>query len=111
MTLEALTMEILEKLMAQDTINPPGNERRGAVCLKEIFDREGIDCQIQELGENRANFIAQIGSGRPILEFSGHLDVVPCVGEWTHPPIQTTQEGAYIYGRGACDMKGGVRIG
>ena len=108
MTLEALTMEILEKLMAQDTVNPPGNERRGAVCLKEIFDREWIDCQIQDLGENRANFIAQIGSGRPILEFSGHLDVVPCVGEWTHPPIQATQEGAYIYGRGACDMKGGV---
>ena len=108
MTHEALTISILEQLMREDTINPPGNERRGALCLKAIFDREGIPCELQELGGNRANFIAQLGSGRPILEFSGHLDVVPCVGEWTHAPLAATQEGERIYGRGACDMKGGV---
>ena len=33
MTHEALTLEILNRLMAEDTINPPGNERRGALCL------------------------------------------------------------------------------
>ena len=31
---DALTLEIFEALMAQDTINPPGNEMRGALCLK-----------------------------------------------------------------------------
>lgn len=108
MTHDALTMAIFERLMAEDTVNPPGNERRAALCLKEIFDREGIPCEIQELGDNRANFIAQLGSGQPVLEFSGHLDVVPCVGAWTHEPIRATQEGERIYGRGACDMKGGV---
>lgn len=105
---DALTLEIFEALMAQDTINPPGNEKRGALCLKEIFDREGIPCEVQDLGDNRANFIASFGEGNKILEYSGHLDVVPCVGNWQHTAIGTTEEGELIYGRGACDMKGGV---
>lgn len=105
---DALTLEIFEALMAQDTINPPGNEKRGALCLKEIFDREGIPCEVQDLGNNRANFIASFGEGDKILEYSGHLDVVPCVGNWQHTAIGTTEEGDLIYGRGACDMKGGV---
>lgn len=105
---DALTLEIFEALMAQDTINPPGNEKRGALCLKEIFDREGIPCEVQDLGSNRANFIASFGEGDKILEYSGHLDVVPCVGNWQHTAIGTTEEGELIYGRGACDMKGGV---
>lgn len=105
---DALTLEIFEALMAQNTINPPGNEKRGALCLKEIFDREGIPCEVQDLGNNRANFIASFGEGDKILEYSGHLDVVPCVGNWQHTAIGTTEEGELIYGRGACDMKGGV---
>ena len=105
---DALALEIFEALMAQDTINPPGNEKRGALCLKEIFDREGIPCEVQDLGDNRANFIASFGEGDKILEYSGHLDVVPCVGDWQHTAIGTTEEGELIYGRGACDMKGGV---
>lgn len=105
---DALTLEIFEALMAQNTINPPGNEKRGALCLKEIFDREGIPCEVQDLGNNRANFIASFGEGDKILEYSGHLDVVPCVGNWQHTAIGTTEEDDLIYGRGACDMKGGV---
>ena len=105
---DALTLEIFEALMAQDTINPPGNEKRGALCLKEIFDREGIPCEVQDLGDNRANFIASFGEGDKILEYSGHLVVVPCVGNWQHTAIGTREEGDLIYGRGACDMKGGV---
>lgn len=105
---DALTLEVFEALMAQNTINPPGNEKRGALCLKEIFDREGIPCEVQDLGDNRANFIASFGEGDKILEYSGHLDVVPCVGDWQHTAIGTTEEGDLIYGRGACDMKGGV---
>lgn len=105
---DALTLEIFEALMAQDTINPPGNEMRGAFCLREIFDREGIPCEVQDLGHNRANFIACFGEGEKMLEYSGHLDIVPCVGDWKHTAIGTTEEGDLIYGRGACDMKGGV---
>lgn len=103
-----LTLFILAKLMEQDTVNPPGNERRAALMLTDIFDAQGIPCHVQELGGNRANFVAEIGESGPILEFSGHLDVVPCAGEWQHEPLRATEEGDLIYGRGACDMKGGV---
>lgn len=105
---EALVLDILQRLMAEDTVNPPGNEMRGAQCLKQIFEAEGIPCEIQDLGGNRANFIAEIGEGEPLLEFSGHIDVVPCIGEWNYLPLHATIEKDYVYGRGACDMKGGV---
>lgn len=108
MDLNTLTLDILEKLIEKDTINPPGNELRGAQYLKELFDGEGLPCEIQDLGNNRANFIAEIGEGKPVLEFSGHLDVVPCIGDWQHKPLAATKESDRIYGRGTCDMKGGI---
>lgn len=105
---EALVLDILQRLMAEDTVNPPGNEMRGAQCLKQIFEAEGIAYKIQDLGNNRANFIAEIGEGELLLEFSGHMDVVPCAGEWNYSPLHSTIEKDKVYGRGACDMKGGV---
>lgn len=44
------------------------------------------------------------------LAFNGHIDVVP-TGErvnWSHDPWGAEQDDRYIYGRGACDMKGGL---
>lgn len=105
---EALTLEILKGLMKCDTVNPPGNEKNGALYLKKILEEKGIPCEIQDLGNNRANFVACFGTGEKILEFSGHLDVVPCIGDWQHTPLDYTEEGKYIYGRGGCDMKGGI---
>lgn len=38
---------------------------------------------------------------------SGHTDVVPVVGQkWTSPPFTLRRDGARLYGRGTCDMKG-----
>lgn len=105
---EALTLDILKGLMKCDTVNPPGNEKNGALYLKKVLEEQGIPCEIQELGNNRANFIACFGNGDKILEFSGHLDVVPCIGDWKYAPLNYTEEGTYIYGRGGCDMKGGI---
>jgi len=52
------------------------------------------------------------GSGGPgkRLIFNGHCDVVP-PGEcahWTYDPWGAVQDGDFLYGRGACDMKGGL---
>ena len=106
--LDALTMDLFRQLMAEDTVNPPGNEMRAAAILEKVFRDEGILCEVQDLGDNRANFIAQLGTGRPRLEFCGHLDVVPAAGEWRHTKIGATEEDGLLYGRGACDMKGGI---
>lgn len=43
------------------------------------------------------------------LMLSGHLDVVPVLGQnWTYPPFEATFAGGRIYGRGSADMKGFV---
>ncbi len=42
--------------------------------------------------------------------FNGHIDVVDIdpLDEWQHPPFAGTLVDGRVYGRGACDMKGGV---
>ena len=53
--------------------------------------------------------IAGHGDG-PTLILNGHVDVVP-IGDatrWTVPPFDATERDGNIYGRGACDMKGGL---
>lgn len=46
----------------------------------------------------------------PHLIFNGHIDVVSegDRANWSHDPWGGEREGDYIYGRGACDMKGGL---
>lgn len=48
--------------------------------------------------------------GGPRLLLNGHLDVVPPGDEslWQHSPWSGTIANGRLYGRGACDMKGGV---
>ncbi len=55
------------------------------------------------------NLYARIGAGRPHLCFAGHTDVVP-PGDaaWTDDPFAGIIRDGVLYGRGACDMKGGV---
>ena len=48
----------LERLMEYieiDTVNPPGNEIRGAEYYAEIFDAAGIDYEIAESAPGRGN--------------------------------------------------------
>jgi succinyl-diaminopimelate desuccinylase len=56
------------------------------------------------------NLFAAIGSGGPHLTFAGHVDVVPPgpAELWRHDPFGAIVEDGVLYGRGACDMKGGV---
>lgn len=101
-------MEILTELIGIDTVNPPGNERNAAVFLCSLLEKHGFRCEVQELGDNRANVIASLGEGAPELMFNGHLDVVPAAGEWEYPPFELTEKDGRLYGRGCADMKGGV---
>jgi acetylornithine deacetylase len=49
------------------------------------------------------------GPGRSLL-LNGHVDVVSeaPVERWTRPPFGAEIDGGRLYGRGACDMKGGI---
>lgn len=56
------------------------------------------------------NFYARIGNEEPVFVIAGHTDVVPVGDEaaWTRAPFAAEIEDGVLYGRGACDMKGGV---
>lgn len=48
--------------------------------------------------------------GGPVLMLNGHIDVVPPgdLTAWTHDPWSAHVDDGVLYGRGACDMKGGL---
>ncbi len=74
----------------------------GFVCQRLIFRQEGTP-EVE-------NLFARIGSGKPHLCFAGHTDVVPegIADSWSHEPFAGEIADGFIYGRGACDMKGSV---
>lgn len=106
---EMTVLEILRDLVSINTVNPPGNERAAAIYLKELPEPAVFVCTIQDLGDGRANFTAQIGEGKETeLIWNGHMDVVPAAGGWDTNPFELSQTGDRVYGRGVCDMKGGL---
>lgn len=101
-------VNILREYISIDTTNPPGNEMETALYLKEILDREGIENEVFDLGDNRANLFAVIrgdGSKRPVILLH-HMDVVPADREyWKTDPFSGDIIDGEIYGRGAVDIK------
>jgi len=58
----------------------------------------------------RTNIIARIEGKRPgpTIHFNSHIDVVEVGVGWTFDPFGGEIRDGRIYGRGACDMKGGM---
>ena len=105
---EDMAVDLLRKYIQIDTTNPPGNELKAALFLKEVLDREGIPAEIDEFAPGRANLLATLkGSGkkRPLL-LASHSDVVPAdPSRWSVPPFSGEVKNGTIYGRGAVDVK------
>ncbi len=105
------TREHLDKLIALDTQNPPGNEILAARYLDSVLrDVPGMETRILDAGDGRANFIARLRAVRPTKRpvlIMGHLDVVGAdPAKWTTPPFVPSEREGYVYGRGAIDDKG-----
>ena len=81
--------------------------------LREVLQREGIDCTIVGPSPDRGTLIARLhgdGSAPPLLLMS-HTDVVAVEPEkWTHPPFSADIADGFIYARGALDMKNMVTM-
>lgn len=104
----ALCVGFLKDLVAMETVNPPGHERKATEYIAGKLAEHGIPCDLMPLAENRANVISRpLGEG-PAIVLSGHLDVVPAGEGWEMPPFQLTRKDGRFYGRGVCDMKGGI---
>ncbi len=101
--------ELLERYLALNTTNPPGNEIQTARFLEAVLAREGIVAQVFEPAPGKANIYARLqgdGSARAIVLLS-HMDVVEASREyWSVDPFGAVVRDGYLYGRGALDMKG-----
>lgn len=105
---EAQKLQFLEDLILIDTVNH--NELEVCRYLQQLLSDHSIEAKIIELGEHRANLVAEIGQEGPVLGISGHMDVVsPGDREkWTYDPFKLTEVDGKLYGRGTADMKAGL---
>lgn len=112
-------VELTRDLIRFPTINPPGEayqpcaEFIGKRLAKRGFEIEyvrGTGAPGDTDAYPRVNVIARReGSGPgPCVHFNGHIDVVEVGAGWTVPPFDGVVKDGRVYGRGACDMKGGL---
>jgi len=104
---------LLSELVAIPTENPPGkNYRACADFLEKTLQRVGLECERLEAdqpregsGEKPICLIASHGRGESVLYFHGHYDVVPAQ---SREQFQPSRKDHFLFGRGSCDMKGGI---
>lgn len=98
--------------IAKDLIARPSLTPSDAGCqdyIAERLQRLGFSVEHLPFG-NVKNLWARLGQSRPLLCLLGHTDVVPTgpAELWTTPPFKPDVRNGNLYGRGACDMKGGL---
>src|SRR5713101_1827160 len=104
---------LLAELVAIPTENPPGrNYRACADLLENRLRREGLECERFETGKQTERaadspicLIGNYGRGERVLYFHGHYDVVPAQSKEQFHPLRKEH---FLFGRGSCDMKGGI---
>lgn len=115
----AALIELTQALIRIPTLNPPGADYR-TICdfLSTRLKSKGFDVQMIRAtgtpGDSdkypRWNVIAR-HEGRTkgqCVHFNSHIDVVEVGHGWTQDPFGGAHIDGKIYGRGACDMKGGL---
>ena len=111
-------ISLTQDLIKIPTVNPPGEFYSDCVeYLNKRFKSKGFNTQIIRAtgtpGDTdkypRQNIVANISNGEgPCVHFNSHIDVVAVGSGWTQPPFEGKVVGDKIYGRGSCDMKGGL---
>src|SRR6266446_7359570 len=104
---------LLAELVAIPTENPPGKNYRACADLLEIRLREsGLDCARLAPEDSKKDpddapicLLASYGRGERALYFHGHYDVVPAQSPEQFQPVRKEH---FLFGRGSCDMKGGI---
>jgi succinyl-diaminopimelate desuccinylase len=103
----------LAELVAIPTENPPGKNYRACTDLIETRLLEfGLDCECLGPVDSRTDadgapvsLQASYGRGEKAIYFHGHYDVVPAQSP---AQFQPSRKEHFLFGRGACDMKGGI---
>ena len=86
-----------------------GAEQAAADAFAGWCEEAGLEVAMEEVEPGRCNVVARWNVGRrPHVLLTGHLDTVPVGDGWTRDPFGAEVSGGRLYGRGACDMKGGL---
>ncbi len=111
------SVELLQKLIRFDTINPPqpdsGRKNADETALlrwvQKLLAVEGVSSEIYESTPGRGNLVARLpgnGGRRPLL-LMAHVDVVNVDPRfWDVPPLSGEIRNGTVWGRGALDDKG-----
>lgn len=112
-------VELARDLVRVPTVNPPGDAY--AACAELIGRRlagRGFRVEYPRAtgtpGDSdrhpRVNVVARIEGRAPgaCVHFNGHIDVVAAGRGWTVDPFAGLVRDGRLYGRGTCDMKGGL---
>lgn len=108
------TIELLKNLIRINSVNPslvegaPG-ESQIAEFIADFMEDIGLETKLMEVEKNRPNVVGVLKgvSDGPFLMLNGHTDTVG-IEYMEMSPFEPVVEGNKIYGRGACDMKGGL---
>lgn len=103
-------IKILQDVIQLET--PNGNEEIVALYYKNLLEAHGIESQLIQYADGRANLVAELKGNEEgkILAVSGHMDVVDAGNPdlWTYPPYGAEIHDGVMYGRGTTDMKAGL---
>ncbi|WP_243028840.1 M20 family metallopeptidase [Thermus albus] len=107
---EREVVELLRNLVRIPSHYPGPGEAKVVDFLDSFLKERGFHPFRQEVAPGRPNLVADLGEGEGGLILEGHTDVVTPgeEGAWRYPPYAGMVEGGRLYGRGACDMKGGL---
>src|SRR5579875_3589489 len=103
--LQSETVELLQRLIRFDTVNPPGNERPAIEHLERYCAAAGFACVVLADDPERPNLVATLGDpeagpGHPVLCLLGHVDTVLAdPSAWTHDPWSGDIADGYLWGR------------
>jgi len=111
----------VQELVRVPTVNPPGENYAECVAIfEEKLKALGLKTRVVRVPKSivrevapefvdypRYNLIARWDVGaKETVHFNGHYDVVPASGKWKFGPFEPKISNGWLYGRGACDMKG-----
>ena len=106
--MEEQGIELLQKYLKINTVNPPGDTREAIKFFSGIFDNAGIPYRVFAPDKNKPSIMAKIegnGNKKPVILLN-HLDTVTFEEDkWHVPPLDGILKDGYLYGRGAIDMK------
>lgn len=106
-------IEVTRRLVAVASPNPPSDTFEVAAVAEALLrEIPGIEIERVEPEPRIVSLIGRIRGRAPgrRLIFNGHLDTFPLLENlpWTVPPLGGVLKDGKLYGRGVCDMKGGI---